>query len=38
LREAAILCENKHNHIVRFKEAFTENNRIFIVMEYCDRK
>jgi serine/threonine protein kinase len=38
MREAAILCENRNNHLVQFKTNFVENNRVFIVMEYCDRK
>ncbi|XP_039092008.1 serine/threonine-protein kinase Nek5 [Hyaena hyaena] len=35
-KEVILLAEMKHPNIVTFFSSFQENNRLFIVMEYCD--
>ncbi|XDC78725.1 hypothetical protein R6Z07F_009898 [Ovis aries] len=35
-KEVILLAEMKHPNIVTFFNSFQENNRLFIVMEYCD--
>ncbi|KAG8524843.1 Serine/threonine-protein kinase Nek5, partial [Galemys pyrenaicus] len=35
-KEVSLLAKMKHPNIVTFFSSFQENNRLFIVMEYCD--
>uniref|UniRef100_A0A670I219 non-specific serine/threonine protein kinase n=1 Tax=Podarcis muralis TaxID=64176 RepID=A0A670I219_PODMU len=35
-KEVAVLSKMKHPNIVAFYTAFQENNKLYIIMEYCD--